>query len=158
MYMSKFPKIEGYTAKQLIELNYKIGNDEKVTDPVIKKHIIQEGKHITWDSLSKQVAYWRKANQIHSWFVEHVQGGEDECHEFEVSKEQVEQLLFMTNSALNLPELAGNFLPTKDGFFFGSTNYDEYYFDDLKETKEMMEKVLQETNFDTHFLTYRSSW
>ena len=26
--------------------------------------------------------YWRKANQIHSWFVENVQNGEDNCNEY----------------------------------------------------------------------------
>lgn len=158
MYMSKYPKIEGYTAQQIMVLSDKVSAGKKMTDPLIQKHIIEQGTYHKWNSLSDQVAYWRKANQIHNWFVEHVQGGEDEGNEFEVSKEQLEQLLFMTNSALNLPELAGNFLPTKDGFFFGSTNYDEYYFDDLKLTKEVMERVLQETNFDTHFLTYHASW
>ena len=32
-------------------------------------------------SLEASVGYWRKANHIHRWFVENVQGGEDECQE-----------------------------------------------------------------------------
>lgn len=32
-----------------------------------------------WYSIMKQVGYWRKANEIHNWFVESVQDGEDDC-------------------------------------------------------------------------------
>ena len=38
------------------------------------------------------VAYWRKANQIHNWFVENVQGGEDECKPHYVSRGQLTDL------------------------------------------------------------------
>lgn len=38
------------------------------------------------------VAYWRKANQIHAWFVEHVQGGVDECQRSYVSRERLVEL------------------------------------------------------------------
>ena len=29
--------------------------------------------------LLTEAAYWRKANQIHNWFVENIQDGEDDC-------------------------------------------------------------------------------
>lgn len=29
-----------------------------------------------------------------------------------------------------------------DGFFFGSTDYDEYYYEDVKEVKNYIEKTL----------------
>jgi hypothetical protein len=38
------------------------------------------------------VAYWRKANQIHQWFVDNVQGGEDKCEPHDVSREQLVEL------------------------------------------------------------------
>src|SRR6187549_2040929 len=34
--------------------------------------------------ITEQVAYWRKANAIHRWFVEKVQGGKDDCENYEV--------------------------------------------------------------------------
>ena len=43
-------------------------------------------------TVSVTVAYWRKANQIHSWFVQNVQGGEDECQPHHVSREQLRDL------------------------------------------------------------------
>ena len=38
------------------------------------------------------VAYWRKANAIHSWFVNNVQNGKDDCEEYEVSEGQLHEL------------------------------------------------------------------
>ena len=39
------------------------------------------------------VAYWRKANSVHKWFVDHVQNGEDDCDfHNEVTKKDLEEL------------------------------------------------------------------
>lgn len=40
----------------------------------------------------EQVGYWRKANAIHRWFVQNVQGGVDDCGTYIVTREQLEQL------------------------------------------------------------------
>ncbi len=37
-----------------------------------------------------EVGYWRKANQIHNWFVKNVQGGVDDCGYYGVTKEKLE--------------------------------------------------------------------
>src|ERR1017187_4553583 len=44
------------------------------------------------DSLT-EVAYWRKANAIHGWFVNNVQNGIDQCQESVVTREQLNELL-----------------------------------------------------------------
>jgi len=36
-------------------------------------------------SVSVNAAYWRKVNAVHKWFVDNVQGGEDNCGEYYVS-------------------------------------------------------------------------
>jgi hypothetical protein len=41
---------------------------------------------------SEMVGYWRKDNHIHRWFLENVQGGEDDCREYYVSIEQLHEL------------------------------------------------------------------
>lgn len=42
----------------------------------------------------KEVGYWRKANQIHAWFVDIVQNGVDDCgYHDEVTREVLEDLL-----------------------------------------------------------------
>jgi hypothetical protein len=38
------------------------------------------------------VGYWRKANQVHRWFVENVQDGVDDCGRYEVTRDQLEEL------------------------------------------------------------------
>jgi hypothetical protein len=53
--------------------------------------------------------------------------------------------------------IAEKLLPTTRGFFFGSTDYDQYYIDDLRHTKEVLEAVLAEDNSNASFY-YHASW
>ena len=54
--------------------------------------------------------------------------------------------------------VAEELLPTTDGFFFGSTSYDEYYVRDLEKTIDIITKVLETTDFEKEMLYYVSSW
>jgi hypothetical protein len=56
------------------------------------------------------------------------------------------------------PSVAKELLPSTDGFFFGGTDYDEYYVADVKSTIDIIKKVLEETDFDTQMIYYISSW
>ncbi len=56
------------------------------------------------------------------------------------------------------PAIAQEYLPTQSGFFFGSTDYDEWYMQDVEDTIEILTKVLDETDFDTQMVVYTSSW
>jgi len=141
--------------------------------------------------ISEEVGYWRKANQIHNWFVENVQDGEDNCQPYEVSRRQLKELL---NLCLEVKEKAilisgkvvtgmvyekgesrkqeqdgliienaeeiEELLPTTSGFFFGGTEYDEFYMNDINETIEILEKVLNEDSPEgvSQWYEYRSSW
>lgn len=107
--------------------------------------------------IEESVAYWRKANAIHKWFVDNVQDGEDNCSTYYVSEEDFKLLLSDINKVLSDNSVASEILPTNDGFFFGGTDYDEYYFDDLKYTKEVIESILSEENFSGEYY-YHSSW
>lgn len=49
-------------------------------------------------------------------------------------------------------------LPTKDGFFFGPTDYTLSYFLNVKETLEMLTKTLDNANFENEVYLYHSSW
>lgn len=102
------------------------------------------------------VGCWRKANAIHAWFVSEVQDGSDDCGTYYVGKEQLEQLKLDCLEVINNPDLASEKLPTQSGFFFGDTGYNEYYFQDLKDTVEIIDKCLKmpsEWSFN-----YHSSW
>ena len=110
-------------------------------------------KRVTY--VVEEVGYWRKQNQIHQWFVENVQNGVDNCGEYCVSKGQLEDLLEICKKILNDNSLAEELLPTASGFFFGGTEYDEWYFDGIQNTIEILEGVLSDTTADYY---YSSSW
>lgn len=146
-------------------------------------------KKFGWKTIFETVADWRKANHIHSWFVENVQGGNDDCGMYEVTKEQLEDLLDVCKRVIagsNLVKgqikngytykdgketpiyedgeyiedssVAEELLPTTSGFFFGSTAYDQWYYADVKDTIEIIEKVLTTTDFKHEIVMYSSSW
>lgn len=54
--------------------------------------------------------------------------------------------------------VAEELLPSQGGFFFGSTDYDEYYVEDVKNTINIVQKVLETTDFDNQMIYYISSW
>ena len=56
------------------------------------------------------------------------------------------------------PEVAHSLLPTTSGFFFGSTEYDQWYMEDIESTIDILTKALETTDFDTHMITYCASW
>ena len=107
--------------------------------------------------ISLEAMYWRKANAIHGWFVETVQDGEDNCKEYEVDRAQLESLRDLCKDILEHPlaERDEDLEPTA-GFFFGCTNKDEYYYEDLKQTVEGLDRVLALP--DEYSFTYQSSW
>jgi hypothetical protein len=110
------------------------------------------------DSVTVELAYWRKSNQIHQWFVDNVQGGKDEYQNSYVTKENLEALLKLVNEVLADHSRAEELLPTAKGFFFGSQDYDEWYFKGLQETKDMIEKILATEDLDDWNMYYHSSW
>lgn len=102
------------------------------------------------------VAYWRKANAIHAWFVDKVQGGKDECQKANVSREELQALVDECKAALK-DKKADN-LPPRSGFFFGSTDVDEYYWSDLADTVKQLEAALAEPGLKKAEFYYQSSW
>ena len=120
--------------------------------------------------ICEEVGYWRKANQIHQWFVTNVQDGVDDCKPYYVVEEDFKQLLADINTVLevkgypNEQAIINATLPPTDGFFFGGTDVDEFYWSDLERTKEIITEVLQEIQQDREnggmwvSYYYQSSW
>jgi len=142
--------------------------------------------NIDYIRISFQVGYWRKANQIHKWFVDNCQDGKDDCGSYWVSRDKLEELLRIVNKVLDSTKLkegkvtngytyengkekanivdgkvmvdtsvAQEYLPCQEGFFFGETEYDEWYYRDLVETKKILKKALSDKEGDYY---YSSSW
>jgi len=131
----------------------------KDNDKVISKKIgklFNKIKDFSVKQVEIEVGYWRKSNAIHKWFVENVQDGEDDCGKYYVGKKQLEKLKEICEEILKDKKKAKELLPAQSGFFFGNTDYDEFYFDDLKHTIKTIKKALElpeEWDFE-----YRSSW
>lgn len=117
--------------------------------------------------------YWRKANAIHRWFVDNIQNGEDDCkYHREVTEDDLNELISLCEKVILASRLvkkdgtciiedrsvAEDLLPVQDGFFFGSTSYDECYLNDLKDTIKICQEALVTTDFDKQMLGYCSSW
>lgn len=105
--------------------------------------------------ISESSGYWRKANAIHQWFVDNVQDGEDNCQRSWVSKEKLERLRNECKEVLRDKSKASEVLPTSSGFFFGDTEYNEYYFKYLEDTIEILDNCLSGESGD-YF--YEASW
>jgi hypothetical protein len=105
-----------------------------------------------------EIAYWRKANCIHGWFVRNVQDGKDECQSSYVSLEQLQELKDNCEKVLANLDLAPELLPAAKGFFFGSYEYDEWYTNDLKKTVKQLDKILSNPYAKKWWIQYRASW
>lgn len=202
MYLSKMrtPKEKGgdnpYSYKELTEMfvdRRTITDDELASyQSNINLGFIYSGEGYFSNYIRglQDIGYWRKANQIHNWFVKNVQNGVDNCEYYIVSKEQLGDLLSTCQKVLAASELvdgqiingyscnsnyellpnyedgqiisnssiAEELLPTSSGFFFGGTEYDEYYYSDIKDTIEILEDVLKTTDFNKYTILYHSSW
>jgi len=100
---------------------------------------------------------WRKANALHRWMVENVQDGQDDCGTYEVSIEQLRQLQGTLKRVVNRRELGPQLLPTLEGFFFGSTEYDVDYLEDAFMALQDVTEVLDNCRPGDR-VTYSSSW
>ena len=103
------------------------------------------------------IGYWRKANHIHAWFVDHCGDGVDEGQEIYVSKENLEALEAACNEALAGKVTAERVLPTRSGFFFGSTEYDESYKQDTIHTLKVIEAA-KKAIAGGFQINYAASW
>ena len=117
------------------------------------KNYVRDKTHIH----KTEEIYWRKANEIHAWVVDNCQYGEDDCYPHEVTEEQLVELKELCEEALNNPNKASELLPTRSGCFFGGTDYDEYYFEDLKHTVKEINRLLN-SNYKYDWYEYCSSW
>ena len=63
----------------------------------------------------------------------------------------------LCQKVLDDPSLAKDLLPTASGFFFGNTDYDRYYLDDLRETIKICDDAMSVESGKAS-LYYSSSW
>ena len=105
-------------------------------------------------SVKHEVCYWRKFNALHKYFNDHFnEQDNDNCVNMYMDIEDITELLrlvkqirkqvIVKDKKITNPEVCGA-LPTEEGFFFGSTDYGEYYVYNLDETIKQLSKVVEE--------------
>ena len=99
------------------------------------------------------VAYFRKVNFLIPFF-----GYEENCSNIEIDKYQVEDLIEACKEVLANHDKASFLLPTQAGFFFGSTDYDDWYFDDVESVKTTFESILEDFDPEEDILTMHCWW
>jgi hypothetical protein len=144
---------------------YVAGNDYYPVEPEAYDEVIkaielhQDELHPDMKSayITIPIAYWRKSWAIHNWFVQNVQEGNDDCHEYYVQKGQLEELYNICKKVLedNRPATSKELLPIE------GNDYDQYYYADVKRTVDQIEPYITSTKFGMRNgfeFTYRASW
>jgi hypothetical protein len=136
--------------------------------------------------ITEELMYWRKANQIHGWFVHNTQEVVEEV-KYYVTKEDLQNLLDVCKQVLDVlskseiktvqvrsgwsggeetysdvetydcEDEIRELLPPTEGFFYGSYEIDEWYKQAIEETVEFLEKELPKSDEHDDF-EYYASW
>ncbi len=94
-----------------------------------------------------EIGYFRKVNFLVKFFEKK---GFDIPNQtpWAISKEDAKELLSKCEEVLLDHSKGSELLPTMSGFFFGSTDYDDYYYKDVEAVRDYVkDKLLPE--FDT---------
>jgi hypothetical protein len=136
--------------------------------------------------IEEELMYWRKANQIHAYFIG---DAEDNGQAVYVPTDSLIELHAICNRIINecpLEEgiinngkslvngewvhntepgkvmtnskLAAELLPRSEGFFFGSQDYDEWYMEDIINTRNMLDELFKQPKWDHADYQYTASW
>lgn len=119
-------------------------DEEDLSNKLIGVFPELSGRGYTVQQITVEAVYWRKANMIHKWFVDNIQEGKDDCGTYLVSHSDLRILLNTVKEVLENRNKAEDLLPCASGCFFGVTDYNEYYFNHLTQTKEMLERALKD--------------
>lgn len=97
--------------------------------------------------------YFRKVNFVYRYFADKM---EDEC--CFVTRGEMEDIVDRCERVLNNEGEAEDLLPTMAGFFFGSTDYDDWYYKDVEDCKKQFSKMLKRFNAETDVFFMVFSW
>jgi hypothetical protein len=136
--------------------------------------------------ITEQIMYWRKANQIHGWFTSNGQELIEEVS-YRLTLDDLKNLLDTCKQVLDVlnkskmktvqvrsgwsggeemfvgvdvydcEEEIMELLPPTQGFFYGSSDINEYYKEEVEETIQFLEKEIPLCTDDDEF-EYYASW
>ena len=110
-----------------------------------------------------EVHYWRKANSIHNWILKETGTPADfnaGDNGIELTKDMLIKFVEQAETVLKdkSDETSARLIPSCSGFFFGSTTYDEWYYEDIKNTAEKFKELINTFDFENYKLLYSCWW
>ena len=126
-WIRKLSKIVNYPQFDLKDLgvSYSYETGEYSFTPVPTEKLEECFDEILKHYYGHYVGYFRKVNCVYRYFEDKLT---DETAW--VTKDECEDIVKRCSAVLENPDLASELMPTRSGFFFGSTEYDKYYFSD----------------------------
>ncbi len=118
----------------------------------------------------EHVGYWRKFNALHNYIVENYADGRDEFQKIGLHEDDLREMLNTLNQAKDVldrnvsdevkADKLSRILPTAEGFFFGSNEYDDYYAENVAYTISLLTDLLDECEGceDDCIFYYQASW
>lgn len=149
MYLHAKKYLPGYThsapkERKLLSVLLESFGMEKAVDP-----------HSPEAEISVCVGYWRKANAIHGWFIDNYADGADDCRPVYLERDALYKLRDVCLAVKENRDQAADLLPPTEGCFFGSTEIDAAYMQDIDDTVEILNRALAVTDATYE---YRASW
>jgi hypothetical protein len=106
----------------------------------------------------ENMGYWYNADAIHGWFVDNVLDEMDWGQEACVTRAQLRALLSTVREVLADHSKAEVLLPTRDEYFFGVSEVDDFYFEELEETERILSSCDLEDEGDEYEYSYQGCW
>lgn len=117
---------------------------------------------VTLEEVMEQVEAWVQedfpADRIKDLIIQD-QDGEDNCKEHYVTREELQELndVCMKVWTSKSKEVAEELLPTQVGFFYGSYEIDDWYWEQIEDTLVQLGRILSKVPEGWSF-AYDSSW
>lgn len=111
-------------------------------------------------TIDYEAGYLRKANAIQYWIEDNLGVSTD----VEIPINYLKELVDICVEILEDNSKASELLPTMEGFFFGGTEYDDYYYYCLKETIKFLVPIInfiEQKHKDGDYdwtVVYKASW
>lgn len=150
--LSKFVNYPQFDLKDLgVSYSYETG--EYSFTPVPTEKFEECFDEILKHYYGHYVGYFRKVNCVYRYFEDKLT---DETAW--VTKDECEDIVKRCSAVLENPDLASELMPTRSGFFFGSTEYDKYYFSDLKDVRKQFKSFIKYFKTDDDLVFIHMSW
>lgn len=147
--MKKIAKRFNYTFT-LAPLGYVFKNDSINPQPI--ETLETKCKKVIEDACLFHCGYFRKVNFLYKYFYEDLV--KEACY---ITPDEVQDIITKCNDILKGDASPETTLPTTSGFFFGSTAYDEWYYEDVRDVLKTFKQLSKDTKED-EILIIEMSW